>query len=133
MYIKPCSPSEELCNILLMSAKAKEACLELVHSFCCFVVWVFWTSPLTVYVQRYVLVQSIFCSTDINECQNLNGGCEQECVDSEGSYSCQCYMGYTNMEGNRFHCEGKLYLLKISQFEFSTHGTNFYVCTLRML
>ena len=30
---------------------------------------------------------------DINECQTLNGGCSQWCVDTVGSYECQCDVG----------------------------------------
>lgn len=32
--------------------------------------------------------------TDINECEKNNGACEQICVNSPGSYKCQCNDGY---------------------------------------
>ena len=32
--------------------------------------------------------------TDINECATNNGGCSQVCLNTEGSYSCDCYSGY---------------------------------------
>lgn len=28
--------------------------------------------------------------TDINECDNNNGGCSDKCTDNSGSYSCSC-------------------------------------------
>ncbi|XP_064423132.1 matrilin-2-like [Latimeria chalumnae] len=34
------------------------------------------------------------CDRDINECQVKNGGCEQVCVNKEGSYICECNEGY---------------------------------------
>ncbi|XP_033096542.1 uncharacterized protein LOC117100827 [Anneissia japonica] len=38
------------------------------------------------------------CS-DINECNENNGGCQHLCVNTEGSYYCQCYMGYDEVGG----------------------------------
>ncbi len=32
---------------------------------------------------------------DIDECQLLNGGCEQNCTNLDGSYECSCYDGFT--------------------------------------
>ena len=36
--------------------------------------------------------------SDINECDTNNGGCEQMCVNTEGSYRCECYQGYSYNE-----------------------------------
>ena len=30
------------------------------------------------------------CISDVNECDIMNGGCEQLCVNSDGSYRCEC-------------------------------------------
>jgi len=34
------------------------------------------------------------CDYDINECDNANGGCQQQCTNIEGSWTCSCYNGY---------------------------------------
>lgn len=31
---------------------------------------------------------------DINECSDKNGGCDQRCINSPGSYTCSCNVGY---------------------------------------
>ncbi|KAJ7327685.1 dendrite reproteinration [Desmophyllum pertusum] len=35
------------------------------------------------------------CVTDINECAVSNGGCDQQCTNTPGSYQCSCRLGYT--------------------------------------
>lgn len=35
------------------------------------------------------------CEIDVNECDNANGGCPQQCVNTEGSYRCECFDGFT--------------------------------------
>lgn len=32
--------------------------------------------------------------TDVNECSTNNGGCEQDCVNTIGSFKCSCRLGY---------------------------------------
>ena len=45
--------------------------------------------------------------TDINECATNNGGCEQICNNTAGSYQCSCGPGYTlNSDGHA--CDGKM-------------------------
>ena len=46
--------------------------------------------------------------TDINECDSNNGGCEHNCINSDGSYTCTCDNGYdvvnfTNCSGMSLH------------------------------
>ena len=36
----------------------------------------------------------VLCNLDINECLTLNGGCNQICQDTVGSYQCKCRSGY---------------------------------------
>lgn len=32
--------------------------------------------------------------TDVNECEQNNGNCEQICINSQGSYRCACETGF---------------------------------------
>lgn len=43
-------------------------------------------------------------STDIDECSKDNGGCQHECVNTFGSYSCQCRGGFM-LHDNRHDCK----------------------------
>ena len=44
-------------------------------------------------------------ATDIDECLNSNGGCEQNCTNTPGSYQCECEPGYRLVDG--FNCTGE--------------------------
>ena len=44
---------------------------------------------------------------DIDECQDNNGGCSQDCSNTEGSYSCSCKEGY-QLQSDNANCTGKL-------------------------
>ena len=43
-------------------------------------------------------------TVDIDECRDSHGGCEHECVNSQGSYQCVCHEGYT-LRSDRRTCE----------------------------
>ena len=43
---------------------------------------------------------------DINECAFGNGGCEQRCTNTNGSYWCFCDPGHT-IQGDGFYCQGR--------------------------
>ncbi|KFQ41577.1 Vitamin K-dependent protein S, partial [Nestor notabilis] len=43
------------------------------------------------------------CEEDINECDDLNGGCSQRCSNLPGSYRCLCEDGYF-MHSNKRDC-----------------------------
>ncbi|NXR05854.1 PROS protein, partial [Semnornis frantzii] len=45
------------------------------------------------------------CEEDINECEDLNGGCSQRCSNLPGSYRCLCADGYF-MHSNKRDCGG---------------------------
>ena len=47
-------------------------------------------------------------SSDVNECDNANGGCPQQCVNTEGSYRCECFDGFTltKLSDGQEVCEG---------------------------
>ena len=42
---------------------------------------------------------------DVNECEENNGGCEQQCVNKEGSHNCSCEGGF-KLEKDGFKCTG---------------------------
>ena len=46
-----------------------------------------------------------FKNPDINECLSNNGGCHQNCHDSDGSYTCSCNDGY-QLNSDRHTCKG---------------------------
>lgn len=50
--------------------------------------------------------RSVLCSTDTNECSVNNGGCQQVCVNTVGSYKCQCHSAY-KLHWNKKDCVGK--------------------------
>ena len=43
---------------------------------------------------------------DVDECSTLNGGCNQTCSNTFGSFECSCSAGYT-LAGNVIDCDGK--------------------------
>ena len=47
-------------------------------------------------------------SSDVNECENANGGCQQKCVNMEGSYYCACFDGFefTRLRNGQDVCQG---------------------------
>ena len=47
-----------------------------------------------------------FFSPDINECQTSNGGCNQTCNNTVGSFRCFCDTGYT-LASDNLGCDGK--------------------------
>ena len=42
---------------------------------------------------------------DINECETLNGGCDHQCKNANGSYICECNKGFF-LDGNGKTCSG---------------------------
>ena len=45
--------------------------------------------------------------TDTNECGNNDGGCNQTCGNTVGSYNCECNEGY-NLNSDEHGCDGKM-------------------------
>ena len=43
--------------------------------------------------------------TDVDECQNNNGGCEQNCTNTVGSFFCNCVDGFL-LGANLLGCDG---------------------------
>ena len=44
---------------------------------------------------------------DVDECSTANGGCQQLCNNTVGSFFCFCQIGYSP-QLNGFNCSGKI-------------------------
>ncbi len=44
---------------------------------------------------------------DVNECLTNNGGCEHNCTNTDGNFSCSCNTGYSR-DSNNLNCTGKI-------------------------
>lgn len=68
-----------------------------------------------------------FCATaDIDECTIENGGCENFCTNSEGSYECSCHSGYALMPDLRT-CTGKVHQKATVRTHLVSNGLNIYL------
>ena len=65
-------------------------------------------------------------SSDVNECQINNGGCEQVCTNTESSYECSCNSGY-QLAGDGINCNGKYFQIHSHLY---TGSTRLVICTL---
>ena len=45
-----------------------------------------------------------FPPPDKDECSHENGGCQQECLNTFGSYTCRCRRGFV-LHGNKHDCK----------------------------
>ena len=61
-------------------------------------------------------MNNISCS-DIDECNDNNGGCDYECINQGGSYRCICHTGYT-IEEDGHGCSGchNIYIFNFKLF-----------------
>ena len=62
---------------------------------------------ITTLMQHFHLMLHTF--TDIDECEILNGGCEHNCTNSNGSFECTCLPGYV-LDNDSLSCTGMLQL-----------------------
>ena len=63
----------------------------------------------------------ILCfSSDINECTMNNGGCKQNCNNTDGSFSCFCASGYS-LDSNGLNCSGKFVFILVTGVLFFTN------------
>lgn len=54
-----------------------------------------------------LLIHTItYIHADINECSTNNGGCNQDCHNTPGSFYCSCNTGYS-LNSNGYSCNGK--------------------------
>ena len=49
----------------------------------------------------------LLLTIDINECEENNGGCSNVCINTQGSYNCQCPQGYQLVDER--NCGGNCY------------------------
>lgn len=47
-----------------------------------------------------------FSNIDQNECDTTNGGCSQNCMNTEGSFYCTCNAGY-KLNADKRQCDGE--------------------------
>ena len=53
----------------------------------------------------FFLLLSSVTAADINECDKNNGGCEQNCDNTVGSFECSCDPGFT-LNADMLNCDG---------------------------
>ena len=56
-------------------------------------------------INALLIIEITYNDTDINECANHNGECQQNCQNTIGSYSCSCLTGYL-IDSNGYNCTG---------------------------
>ena len=80
----------------------------------------------------------MYILSDINECQKNNGGCSDQCVNTEGSYECVCPSGY-KVQADQKTCEGmvadinKKYLTYCMLGNFVSFAVTFVTSEISML
>ena len=61
-----------------------------------------------------MLITLLSCTPlDVNECSSNNGGCQQLCADTQGSFTCGCSSGYVLSSDGR-SCNGMFMACKHS-------------------
>ena len=71
----------------------------------------------------------IYLYTDVNECDAADkGGCEHDCVNTDGSYRCECEAGY-RLANDGHTCEDKCEDYGCSQNCVIDYNTNSPKCT----
>ena len=62
-------------------------------------------------VNKYKKLYSLI---DINECSQNNGGCEDTCTNTMGSYECSCQATGYSLNNDKHNCSGKWLVLNDS-------------------
>lgn len=63
-------------------------------------------------IVNYLNIVNVFDILDKDECQEENGGCEQDCVNLIGGYICKCRTGFI-LHDDKHQCIEGSYLLYI--------------------
>ena len=64
-----------------------------------------------------LIVLVLSTPTDINECIIGNGGCQQTCINTPGSYHCGCRSGY-KLTSDNTTCEGNILCIDLHIYQF---------------
>lgn len=48
----------------------------------------------------------VFLNVDINECETNMGGCNDSCIDTDGSFFCKCHVVGYEVGEDGFSCVG---------------------------
>lgn len=59
----------------------------------------------------------LICVTDVNECSEELSGCDQQCLNTDGSYICSCDTGYTLLPDSKT-CQGRSDCLILVHVQF---------------
>ena len=65
---------------------------------------------------------SLYPDIDIDMCSDNNGGCSQICTNTEGSFICECNIGFV-LDNDGATCNGEYYVHETYTYVF----TNVYV------
>lgn len=74
----------------------------------------------------YKVMIYICFNLDINECLLANGGCEDQCMNTNGSFYCQCRNG-SSLDEDGFSCKGirVTYVIIVLCHPFNTYVIKF--------
>lgn len=65
------------------------------------------TLLIVLLLESLQFIFTCFSVSDIDECANNNDLCAQACINTPGSYTCDCNPGYT-LDPNGFSCIGEM-------------------------
>ena len=72
--------------------------------FCCDFAFITKSYAVVQYVSNiYVIICVMVSFTDVDECSEGIARCPQECINTEGSYTCNCSAGY---QASNYSCAG---------------------------
>ena len=66
-------------------------------------------SQVSLWQSKSCMYALLVCITDVDECETNNGGCDQVCTNTDGSFFCSCDEGYV-LTPDGFNCSGSLEL-----------------------
>lgn len=70
-------------------------------------IWLYTICPIIIFLSSNFNNNFIkLILAEIDECEVNNGGCDQDCKNTEGSYECACEAGYV-LSSNKKTCLGK--------------------------